>query len=104
MHAFLPCTKVPESMFYVGPSAADEVQVSVSTITGTSKRTLSVTPSHNLDSKTANRVAHTDRPVAVQCKDGSCSYFSPTDDGGVVVAHSPRSDDSEVIASIVECQ
>lgn len=104
MRAFLPCTKVPKSMFYVGPATSNEVCVSVLTINGCAKCTLSVTSPDSLDKKTASRVANASRPVAFRGRDGSCSYYSPTDEGGVVVAHSPQSDDSMVLASIVECQ
>jgi len=104
MHTFLPCATVPKSMFYVGPATTNKIKVSVSTINDRTNCTMRVASPDSLDKKTAGRVANTSRPVVFQGRDGSCSYFSPTDEGGVVVAHSPKSDDSEVLASIVECQ
>jgi hypothetical protein len=90
-------------MFYVGPSEAPKVRMSISTLKGEVVRDIPVQNLSELDPATASRVGNTDKnhTYGIQKPDGTCSYFSPVDVGGVLVAYSKKPDSDSILKASI---
>lgn len=88
MRAFLACEELPKSMYYVGPVTKPCVRMSIGTLSGEQTKTVDVQKCEELDKKTADRVKNVRQVYRVQKPDGTCTHYSPVDEGGVLVAHS----------------